>query len=144
VLALELDEVDRKILQTLRKDARTPFTDIGKDLGMSDATVHVRVKRMIDEGIIKRYTIDLDEEISGRKVHGLLLLDVKHRHLEEAAKQLVTFENVTAVYEIHGSNDLMLKIDTVNLEELRSLVLQIRGMPNIENTELITIYKVWK
>jgi len=57
VFGLELDETDYKILEILRRDARTPFTDVGRDLGISDATVHVRVKKMIDEGIIKRYTI---------------------------------------------------------------------------------------
>lgn len=144
MFALEPDEIDQAILRILRRDARTPFTDVGKDLGISDATVHIRVRKMMDEGVIKRYTVDLDEAVSGRRVHSLLLLDVKHGHLEEVAKQLVGFESVSAAYEIHGSNDLILRIDTVDLEELRSLVLQIRGMPSIENTELITIYKVWK
>ena len=54
---MELDEIDYKILETLRRDARTPFTEVGRDLGISDATVHVRVNKMMGEGIIKRYTI---------------------------------------------------------------------------------------
>jgi len=144
VLQLELDEIDRRILQTLRNDARTPFTDIGKGLGMSDATVHIRVRKMLDEGVIKKFTVDLDAATLGQRIHSLLLLDIEHGHLEEVAKQLVELVSVSAAYETHGANDLILRIDTIDLEELRGLVLQIRSIPHIKNTELVTIYKVWK
>ena len=61
---MKLDEIDFKILEMLKRDARTPFTEVGRDLGISDATVHVRVNKMMDEGIIKRYTTVVDEEAS--------------------------------------------------------------------------------
>jgi len=141
---VELDEIDYKILDTLRRDARTPFTEVGRDLGISDATVHVRVNKMMDEGIIKRYTIVVDEEALGRKVRGFMLINVNPGSLEEAANQLVENERVSAVYEIHGPNDLIVKVEAGSLDEMRELVLKVREIPNVATSELITVFKVWK
>lgn len=141
---MELDEIDYKILDTLRRDARTPFTEVGRDLGISDATVHVRVKKMMDKGIIKRYTIVVDEEALGRKVRGFMLINVNPGSLEEAANQLVENERVSAVYEIHGPNDLIVKVEAGALDEMRELVLKVREIPNLATSELITVFKVWK
>jgi Lrp/AsnC family transcriptional regulator for asnA, asnC and gidA len=144
VFGVELDEIDYKILDTLRRDARTPFTEIGRDLGISDATVHVRVNKMMDEGIIKRYTIVVDEEALGRKVRGFMLINVNPGSLEEVANQLVENEGVSAVYEIHGPNDLIMKVEAGDLDEMRDLVLKVREIPNVATSELITVFKVWK
>ena len=144
VLGVELDEIDYKILETLRRDARTPFTEVGRDLGISDATVHVRVNKMVDEGIIKRYTIVVDEEALGRKVHGFALINVNPGFLEDVANQLVENERVSAVYEIHGPNDIIVKVEAGGLDEMRDLMLKLREIPNVATNELITVYKVWK
>lgn len=141
---MKLDEIDYKILEILRRDARVHFTEIGRDLGISDATVHVRVKRMMNEDIIKRYTIVVDEEALGRNVCGFVLLNVKPGSLEEIANQLVENEKVSAIYEIHGPNDLIVKIGVGNLDEMRDLMLKIREIPNVATSELITIFKIWK
>ena len=141
---MELDEIDYKILETLRRDARTPFTEVGRDLGISDATVHVRVNKMMDAGIIKRYTIVVDEEALGRKVRGFALINVNPGFLKDVANQLVENEGVSAVYEIHGPNDLIVKVEAGDLDEMRDLVLKVREIPNLATSELITVYKVWK
>jgi len=141
---VELDEVDYKILETLRRDARTPFTEVGRNLGISDATVHVRVNKMMDAGIIKRYTIVVDEEALGRKVRGFALINVNPGSLEDVANQLVENEKISAIYEIHGPNDLIVKVKAGDLDEMRDLMLKIREIPNVATSELITVFKVWK
>jgi len=144
VFDVELDEIDYKILETLRRDARTPFTEVGRNLGISDATVHVRVKKMMDKGVIKRYTIVVDEEALGRKVRGFALINVNPGSLEDVANQLVENEKVSAIYEIHGPNDLIVKVKAGDLDEMRDLMLRIREIPNVATSELITVFKVWK
>ena len=141
---MELDEVDRSILEILRRDARTPFTEVGRALGISDATVHVRVKKMMDDGVLKRYTIVVNEEARDRKVYGFVLLNVKPGSLKEIAKKLVENERVSSVYEIHGPNDLIVKIEADGLDEMRTLMLKIREIPNLTTSELITVFNVWK
>lgn len=139
-----LDEIDYKIVEILRKDARTPFTKVGEELEISDATVHVRVKKLLQEGIIKRYTIVVDEEAFGRKVNGLVLLDVRPGTLEEVLTYLLAIRGVSSIYEIHGPNDLIILIGGLDLDDMREILLKIREIPNVTASELLTIYKVWK
>ena len=144
VLAVELDQLDYKILEILREDARRPFTEVGRELGVSDATVHVRVKRMLDEGVVRRYTVEVDEAVLGRKVSGFVLLNVKPGSLEEVAEQLVENERVSAIYETHGPNDLIVKVQAGELDEMRDLMLKVREVPKVVSSKLITVLKVWK
>jgi len=141
---MNLDEVDRQILDLLKTDARTPFTEIGRALGISDATVHVRVNKMLDEGVIKRYTVVVDEEALGKKVRSIVLMNVNPGHIEGVANQLIEHEGVRAVYEVHGPNDLIVMLEGEDLNELRELMLSIREIPNVATSELVTIFKVWK
>jgi Lrp/AsnC family transcriptional regulator for asnA, asnC and gidA len=141
---LELDKIDRRILEKLREDARMPFTEIARDLKMSDPAVHVRVKKLTEEGIIQGYTARVDQRALGREVYGFVLINVEPGALEDVASHLVENENVDAIYEIHGQNDLSVKIWARDLDEMRELMLKIREIPHVRSTELTTILKVWK
>jgi len=141
---VSLDEIDHKIIEILRKDARTPFTEVGRELDISDATVHVRVKRMMNDDIIKRYTLVVAEEVFGKKVSGFVMLNVTPGSLEDVVEQLLDMECVNEIFEIHGPNDLILKIWGTDLDEMRDYLMKIREIPNIASSELVTIYKMWQ
>jgi len=143
-LSQRLDQVDREIIKTLQEDARTPFTEVGKRLGVSDATVHVRVKRMWRAGIIKKYTIVMNEEILGRGIASYVLMSVKQGKVEEVSKMLAKMERVTMVQEVHGSNDILVRIGTGDLESLRDVVKDIQEIPDVVASECLTVFKTWK
>ena len=141
---LPMDETDLKILEILQKDSRTPFTEIASILGVSDSTIHVRLKKLKDEGVIKAYTIEVNEELLGKKVHGLAMVNVGLGHLNEVAASLVSMDDIVKVYEIHGSNDLAVIIDAPDLDSLRDVLMKIRKIENVTSTALTTILKIWK
>ena len=139
-----LDDVDYQILKILKEDSRTPFTEIATTLGVSDSTIHVRLKKLRDEGVIRGYTVNLNEELMGKKVHGLAMINVALGHLEEVAVALKDLENVDTIYETHGVNDLIALIYAHDLEELREILMGIRKIEYISSTALTTILKIWK
>ncbi|MGQ9460993.1 MAG: Lrp/AsnC family transcriptional regulator [Candidatus Bathyarchaeaceae archaeon] len=143
-MSQKLDEVDRKIIEALRKDARTPFTEISKNLGISDATVHFRVKKMLKTGIIKKYTIVADESVDESRISCYMLMKVKHGKIDETSKQLIAIERISIVQEVHGSNDIILRIGTNSLEGLRNIITKIQENPNVITSEYFTIIKTWK
>ncbi len=128
----------------MRKDARIPFTEIGKKLGMSDATVHFRVKKMFKAGVIRKYTIEADEGVYESQVSCYMLIKTKHGKAQEISKRLVAIERVNVVQEVHGSNDIIIKIEAANLEKLRNIVTKIQRNPNIVASEYLTVLKTWK
>ena len=143
-MSQRMDRVDKEILKFLQKDARTPFTEIGKRLGISDATVHVRVKKMWKAGIIKRYTVVVDEGVFGRGVTGYLLMSVENEKVEEVSKRLAKMEFITMVQEVHGTNNILIKIGTSNLEKLRDAVTMIRKIPGVAINDCLMVLKTWK
>lgn len=60
-----LDEVNLRILDILSRDESRPFVNIAKELEISDATVHIRIKRLQAAGILRKFTITTDNELLG-------------------------------------------------------------------------------
>ena len=143
-MSLKLDEVDRKIIERLRENARTTFVDIGKALNISDATVYNRVKRLLEVGVIKRFTIEVDQAAIGPFAHGFIMVNVKPGSVKEVSKQLVEIEKISKIYEVHGSEDLIVKVGAKNLGKVRSVILKVREIPDVVQTEFIPVFKTWK
>src|SRR3972149_4143960 len=72
-----IDETDLRILNVLRKAARTPFVDIARTAGVSDATVHHRVRSMLDEGVIERFSAIVNHEKLGYALTAFLEINVR-------------------------------------------------------------------
>jgi Lrp/AsnC family transcriptional regulator for asnA, asnC and gidA len=140
---MKLDEIDFKILGFLRKNARISYTEIGNALRIADSTVHIRIKKMMDEGIINRFTVNVNNEALG-SVTCLLMLDVVPGHFEEVVPSLIQSENVEDIYETQGQHIAILKISANNLTEIRDEIVRIRKIPNVTESEMCIILKIWK
>ena len=143
MLNLRLDKVDLGIIEILRKDGRKPFTEVARKLGISDATVHIRLKKMIDAQVIKGFTIEVSEATLGW-VTGFMLLNVKPSTVEEVSRQLAEIEGVSEVYEVHASDDLIMKITAKSLDMLRTVILKVGAIPNVVASQCLTVFKMWK
>ena len=139
-----MDEIDREIIRYLRENARMTFVDIGKALDISDATVYNRVKRLTEMGVIKKFTIEVDDAAVGKRTHGFILVNVKPGAVKEVSRQFCEIDRVSEVHEVHGSEDLIVKIAAKNLSRLRSVILKARRIPDVVDTEFMPIFKTWK
>lgn len=139
-----LDEIDSKILEILKKDSRTPFTEIATTLGVSDSTIHVRLKKLKEDGILLGFTLNINENLIEKNIHGLATINITPGHLEKVVSQLIASNNIQSIYETHGENDLIALIKAPNLEGLREVILEIRRIEHISSTSLTTVLKTWK
>jgi len=120
------------------------FVDIGKALDVSDATVYNRVKRLTDVGVIKKFTIEVGETAVGKRVSGFIMVNVKPGAVKEVSKQLAEIERVSEIHEVHRSEDLIVKVRAKDLGRLRSVILKVREIPGVAQTEFIPVFKTWK
>lgn len=98
---VELDEVDKKILYELQKDARaTSSSDIAAELDISSSTVRNRIHRLEEEGVIRGYHIDIDYEKAGYPLFTKIICTAPISEREELADEARQVEGVTAVREI--------------------------------------------
>jgi Lrp/AsnC family transcriptional regulator, regulator for asnA, asnC and gidA len=141
-----LDDVNLKLIDSLGRDSLTPFVEIAKQIGISDATVHIRVGRLMSEGVIKKFTISLDYDLLG--YDHLVFVGINFKpsvNVDAIIDKLVNLEEVLELYEMHNSFDLFLKIRAKDLDQIRDVVEnKIRKLPHILETELMTVLKTRK
>jgi Lrp/AsnC family transcriptional regulator for asnA, asnC and gidA len=117
-----MDEKDRKIIEMLSEDARTPFTEIAKTLGVSEATVRKRVDSLEREGVIRKFTIEVDPRKLGFGSVALVGLDVEPEHFLEAAERIAGIPQVRWVATSTGDHMIMAEIWARDARELLDIV----------------------
>ena len=140
-----LDEVNLRIIDILRRDASRPFVEIAKELEISDATVHMRVRRLLTSGIIRKFTISTDNRLLGYVHVAFMGINIKEGSVDEVTARISQFDEVLELHEMYGQFDLLLKISAKSLEEMRDIVVnKIRIIPQITDAELMTVLKTTK
>jgi Lrp/AsnC family transcriptional regulator for asnA, asnC and gidA len=131
-----LDEVDHQILDMLIDNARTPFTDIAKKLLVSAGTIHVRVKTMEEEGIIKGSTLTLNYEKMGYAfiAHIGVYLE-KTSMTKEVISSLRLIPNVTVAYVTAGKFNIFCKIRAKDTEDAKNIIFKIDDISGVNRTE---------
>lgn len=119
---MELDETDRAILRILQEDARTPFSEVARRIDMSSATVHDRVGRMEDAGVIKGYHAEVDPKAVGYGVSAFVGLRVEQGREEDALDRLRDIDGVREIHLTTGEWDVILRVVAEDTERLRELM----------------------
>ncbi len=132
-----LDEYDKKILELLDKDGRKPYSEIAKNLGISNTMVHQRILRIKQEGILKKIGLDLDERKMGYEwsaFTGIVLKeDSDSKSIIEALEKI---NEVTECYYITGKYTLYIRIVAKNSEHMRRILYEkIDHIPGVLKTE---------
>ncbi|WP_457750681.1 HTH-type transcriptional regulator LrpA [Thermococcus sp.] len=117
-----LDERDKIIIEMLTKDARTPFTEIAKVLGISETAVRKRVKALEEAGVIKQYTIVIDPSKLGYNLVSLTGVDTMPEKIFEVAAKLKDFEFVRNVYLTSGDHMIMTEVWAKDGEDLSDII----------------------
>lgn len=131
-----LDEIDHQILDILIENTRTPFTDIAKKLLVSAGTVHVRVKKMEDLGLIKGSSLILDYEKLGYSFVAYIGIFLsKTNRMNFVIERLVEIPNITNVHISTGKFNLYCKVRAKNTSHAKKLIFQIDDIKGVDRTE---------
>lgn len=139
-----LDELDIMILERLLKDSRKSLRSIAKEIGTPTSTVHERVRRLVNMGVIKRFTAELDTKVLGMDVTALILVSVEGAYITEVEKVLSAFEQVIAVYDITGEFDVAVIAKFRSIDELNSFIKAVLKMPHVKRTVTSVVFNVVK
>ncbi len=122
----------------LRENGRESFTALAKAVGTSEGTVRARVKRLTDEGIIRKFTI----RTAGRNVKALIELRVTNNtHTSAVTQAIAAWDNVESAWEVTGDHDIVVIADCHDPGKLNELIDRIRDIPGIEATTSRLILK---
>ena len=133
----EIDNTDLKILELLMQDAKRPYTEVAKKVNVSQGTVHVRMNKMEDAGILEKTTLRINYANLGFDITAFIGIYLEKSALYE--KVLAKLKGIPEIVNIHyttGNYSMFLKIhcrDTKHLKEvLHDKMQQVEG---IERTE---------
>ncbi|MEW5955883.1 MAG: Lrp/AsnC family transcriptional regulator [Candidatus Micrarchaeota archaeon] len=143
-----VDERDLAVLEELRRNARQSTADIARKTRLPRVTVHDRIRKLVERGVIKKFSAVPDYEKIGLPVTAFVLASYAPGHgisQRKVAEQIAKIDGVREVHLISGEWDLLLKVRGKSMEELGSLVIDnLRAVPGIAKTLTIACFKTVK
>ena len=127
-----MDELDRQILDVLRRDARTPYTEIAETVGTSEGTVRNRVDRMTDEGVIERFTVTTRTGNVKAMLEIGVAVDVDAR---ETTERMAEWDEVDFVWQVSGEDDIVLVVDAADTRGINDLITRAREQDEVVSTK---------
>jgi Lrp/AsnC family transcriptional regulator for asnA, asnC and gidA len=133
---IKLDDIDHQILDILIDNTRVPFTDISKRLLISAGTVHVRVKKMEDAGIIKGSSLNLDYEKLGYSFIAYIGIYLeKNNYTPKVLNDLEKIPFITVAHITTGKFNIYCKLRARDTQHAKELIFMIDDIPGISRTE---------
>ncbi|WP_089967540.1 Lrp/AsnC family transcriptional regulator [Lihuaxuella thermophila] len=142
---MELDEIDRKILEALHENARISYTDLGKKIGLSRVAVQARISALMEAGVIERFTVVINPVKVGIRVSAFFNVDIEPKYLDEVAEKLAKEPAVTSLYHMTGPSTLHMHGIFSNTREMEKFLLDtLYKMPGIVRVETQMLLKRYK
>ncbi len=139
-----MDVIDLKILEELKENSRISFNDISQRVGKTEATVRRRVKKLEDEGIIKKYTIEYTIN-SKPKTRATVKIEPDFKEIKTIMKELIEIEEITDIWRLSGDCGLFIKVEIPSIEQFNPLIeekiSQIKGVKIMETCFITDIIK---
>lgn len=135
----EIDNLDIQILTQLMQDATKPYTEIAKELIVSGGTVHVRMKKLADMGIIRGSHLIIDPRKAGYDITAFLGIYLEKGSLyKDAVAQLSEIKEVVELHYTTGAYSMFAKITCKDTDHLRRVLNEeIQAVKGIQRTETL-------
>jgi len=115
-----VDSIDLKLIHSLKKNARLSYAELGKQIHLSPSSVRERVKKMEDSGLIKGYSLQLNESLLGNQLEAFIMLKIFSGRLKSALVEIESYPEVKEAFRITGQHNLYIRIalkDQLHLQQ---------------------------
>lgn len=144
---MSIDALDKKIIGELLEDSSLSTGALAKKTGIAQTTIHYRLKKMKDSGVIRKYTLQLDYEKMGLPVMAYILvlfdtITMKNQKLtyEAVADSLKRISEVEEFAYTTGQYDIILRVTAESMRKLSGVILEkLRKIPGVLRTETIMV-----
>lgn len=137
-----IDSLDDKIIGILQSNSRKSFVEIADEIRLSESAVRRRVKHLIDSGIIKRFTIELE---SSNKTSAITLISVTSTaDTSVVSSNLMKLSGVEVIYEITGQYDIAAIIVAPTIAEINKYIDDVRKVEGVSDTNTVIILKTMR
>lgn len=132
---IQLDDIDARILTALSTDSRRAYADVASEVGLSTAAVHERVKKMVERGVIERFSLRVDPQRLGLSFTAFVAIRNEGGvHCREVAPRLRELPEILELHSVAGEYDFLAKIRTTQARALEDVLYQIKAIPGVART----------
>lgn len=139
----QLDHFDRKIVDLLSRDGRMAVTELAERVGLSKTPCQVRLKRLMDDGVIRGFRAVVDmarlglEHVAFTEVK---LSDTREQALAEFNRAVLAIPEIEEAHMIAGNFDYLLKVRTADIRRFRTVLGEkISTLPHVSNTSTFVV-----
>ncbi|HZV09503.1 MAG TPA: Lrp/AsnC ligand binding domain-containing protein [Novosphingobium sp.] len=138
-----IDQIDRRIVEQLRRDGRMTITELAARVGLSKTPCQLRLKRLVEEGYIRGFRAVIDPiklgvgHIAFAEVR---LSDTREKALEEFRRAVLQVEEVEECHMIAANFDYLLKVRTRDIHSYRKVLGEkISSLPHVASTSTFVV-----
>ncbi|GAB3794434.1 Lrp/AsnC family transcriptional regulator [Humibacter antri] len=130
-----MDNLDRNIIDLLRENSRSSYGDIGSRVGLSASAVKRRIDRLVVDGVIRGFTINVDPTIDGMSTEAYVELFCRGTvSPSELQRILSAVPEVAEACTVSGSADAILRIRSRDIPSLEAALERVRVAPSVDHT----------
>jgi Lrp/AsnC family transcriptional regulator for asnA, asnC and gidA len=130
---VKLDQINRRIIESLQREGRRPFTAIARELGISETAVRGRVQKLTDAGVIEVVAVT-NPLMVGFDVMAMIGVQATG-NLQEIADEASSWDETSYVVILSGSFDLLVEVVCADNHHLIALVQRLRDVNGVKSTE---------
>jgi len=139
-----LDDIDKNIIRILQDDARTSYREIQDRLGISIGTIHNRISKLRDLGVVQGYTLRLSNEKLGYKLTFLIRVNVDGKYTEEILEDLTKIPEVCSIFHTTGEQSAALICRFKNSESVHKFIRELNEKEHVTRTNSNMVLKEYK
>ncbi len=135
----EIDNIDLKILALLTEDAKMPYTEVAKKVFVSGGTVHVRMRKLEEMGVVKGTTLSMDYSKLGYDISAFMGIYLEKGSLyDDVIKRLRSIPEIVKIHYTTGMYNIFIKLHCKDTRHLRDVLHdKIQKVEGIERTETL-------
>lgn len=134
------DELDRRIVRELQRNARESTSNIAARLDVARSTVHERIARMEKDGVITGYSVVLSRNPSEENVQVMVFLEIKQQETRKVLHRIAQYPEVRVCLSINGEFDLFISVEAPRIEDLDIVIDEIGMMPGVLRTKSFVVF----
>ncbi len=129
-----MDEVDRRLIAALQRDATTAYAALGKEVGLSAGAAHERVRKLRERGVIRRTTIEVDPAALGRGVLAFVMVE-STAWMGDSADAFAAIPEIQEAHVIAGSASVLVKVRAATTEQLQDVLRRLYAIEGVSGTQ---------
>jgi len=129
-----MDDIDQRLIELLREDARAPTAKLARDLGLSRTTVQSRLERLERSGVITGYTVRLSEFHERGQIHAFIMMTVAPKNTAGVITAMRRLPAVRVLQSVSGPFDLMAEVVAPSVADMDAVIDTLGHLDGVERT----------